>query len=252
MTTIVAIHSFRRGTGKSTAAANLAVLLADAGRRVGLIDASLQSPSLPLFFGLNDLGRRPTLNDYLAGRCELGMAVIDVTDRIDPPPGGLVALVPASGEADRILEALRGSYRAESLGEGLSQLADDLSLDVLVIDTPAGLSEETLLTIAAADTLLLLLRPDHQDYHGTGVLIDLARRLGAPRLQLLVNEVPPGFDLAEVAQRVAAGFGEPVAAAVHHSEELQLIGSGGLLARRAPGSPWIRALARTAEGLSLC
>jgi septum site-determining protein MinD len=250
MTTTIAIHSFRRGTGKSTVAANLAVLLSDGGRRVGLIDASLHSPSLHLFFGLRDPGRLPTLNDYLANRCELGMAALDVTNRVDPPPPGALILVPASGEPDRILESLRGSYRAEALSEGLGALADELGLDVLLVDTPAGLSEETLLTIAAADALLLLLRPDHQDYHGTGVVVELARRMGAPRLLLLVNEVPASFDLAEVAARVADGFGQPVAAALHHSEELQLIGSGGLMARRAPESAIIRTLRGIAEGLT--
>ncbi|NTW01546.1 MAG: P-loop NTPase [Oscillochloris sp.] len=249
MTSTTVIYSFRRGTGKSMIAANLAVLLADSGYRVGLVDASLQSPSLHLFFGLRDLGCQPTLNDYLAGRCEMGMAVIDVTERIEPHPSGHVILVPASGEADKILESLRGTYRAEMLNEGLSALADDLRLDLLLVDTPAGLSEETLLLIAAADNVLLLIRPDHQDYHGTGVLIELAHRLEASKLQLLVNEVPASFDTAEVAAKLASGFGKSVAAAIQHSEELQVIGSGGLIARRAPDSLATRALRRVAAEL---
>jgi septum site-determining protein MinD len=249
MTSLTVVHSFRRGTGKSTIAANLAVLLADTGRRVGLVDASLQSPSLHLFFGILDIGRLPTLNDYLAGRCELSMAALDVSRQIYPHPSGSVVLVPASGEPNKIIEALRGSYRAEALSEGLSGLAEQLNLDVLLVDTPAGLSEETLLTIAAADRVLLLLRPDHQDYHGTAVLIELAHRLGSPQLQLLVNEVPPSFDVAEVALRVATGFGKPVAATLHHSEQIQIVGSGGLLVRRAPDSPVARALRKIAEEL---
>ncbi len=236
MTITIAIHSFRRGTGKSTIAANMAVLLADSGMRVGLIDTSLQSPSLHMFFGRFDLGRNPTLNDYLAGRCELGMAAINISRWLNPPPVGTLFLVPASGEADKILESLRGSYHAEALSEGLGALSNDLDLDVLLVDTPAGLNEETLLTIAAADRLLLLLRPDHQDYQGTGVVIELAHRLGSPKLLLLVNEVPVSFDTGEVAMRVATGFGQPVIAALPHSEELQMIGSGGLLVRRHPNS----------------
>jgi MinD-like ATPase involved in chromosome partitioning or flagellar assembly len=199
-----------------------------------------------MFFDRIDIGRRPALNDYLAGRCELGMAVINLSGWVSPAPGGAIFLVPASGDADKILESLRGSYRAEMLSAGLAALADDLGLDVLLVDTPAGLSEETLLTIAAADSLLLLLRPDHQDYHGTGVVIDLARRLGAPRLMLLVNEVPASFDTSEVSLRVAAGFGQPVIAALPHSEELQMIGSGGLLVRRHPDSLPAQVLRRVA------
>ncbi|MEI8307269.1 MAG: MinD/ParA family protein [Chloroflexales bacterium] len=249
MTTTIAIHSFRRGTGKSTIAANLAVLMADSGLRVGLVDANLQSPSLHLFFGRLDLGRHPTLNDYLAGRCELGMATINVTSWLRPSPAGALFLVPASGEAVKILESLRGDYRAEALSEGINALSNDLGLDVLLVDTPAGLSEETLLTIVAADRLLLLLRPDHQDYHGTGVVIELARRLGASKLMLLVNEVPVSFDTGEVAMRVETGFGQPVVAALPHSEELQMIGSGGLLVRRLPDSPSSHILRQVVAGL---
>ena len=249
MTSTIAIHSFRRGTGKSTVAANLAVLLADSGRRVGLIDANFQSPSLHLFFGQLSLGHRPALNDYLAGRCDFRTTVIDVTDDVSPPPIGAIFLVPTSGEAGKILESLRGDSRAESLNEGLAALSRDLGLDVLLVDTAAGLSEETLLTISAADRLLLLLRPDHQDYHGTGVVIELARRLGAPMLHLLVNEVPASFDMAQVALRVATGFGQPVATALPHSEELQMIGSRGLLVRCHPNSLSAQVLRRLVAGL---
>jgi MinD-like ATPase involved in chromosome partitioning or flagellar assembly len=128
-------------------------------------------------------------------------------------------------------------------------MASDLRLDVLLVDTPAGLSEETLLTIAAADSLLLMLRPDHQDYHGTGVVIDLARRLGAPKLLLLVNEVPASFDPSEVSLQIAAGFGQPVVAALPHSEEIQMLGSSGLLVRRHPDSLPARVLRRVAAEL---
>jgi septum site-determining protein MinD len=251
VTTIIAVHSFRRGTGKSTLAANLGVLLADGGLRVGLVDANLQAPSLHLFFGLADLGRRPTLNDYLAGRCEPVMAAIPVGARVDPPPRGPIVLVPASGEPDRIIESLRGSYRAEALSEGLCILGEELRLDLLLVDTCAGISEETLLTIAAADCLLLLLRPDRQDYHGTGMTIELARRLGEPRLLLVVNELPAGFDAAEAAARVEAGFGTPVAAVLPHSEGVQMLGSAGLFVRREPESLVARALRRIAEELSV-
>jgi MinD-like ATPase involved in chromosome partitioning or flagellar assembly len=196
-----------------------------------------------------DLGRRPTLNDCLAGRCEPTMAAISVGAWVDPPPRGALMLVPASGEPDRIIESLRGIYRAEALAEGLAALGADLGLDVLIVDTCAGISEETLLTIAAADRLLLLLRPDRQDYHGTGMTIELARRLGEPRVLLVVNELPAGFDAVEAAAQVRAGFGMPVAAVLPHSESVQVLGSAGLLVRRDPDSLAAQALRRIADRL---
>src|SRR5262245_53203 len=52
MAKIIAIHSFRGGTGKSNTTANIAALLAADGRRVGVIDTDIQSPGIHVLFGL--------------------------------------------------------------------------------------------------------------------------------------------------------------------------------------------------------
>ncbi|HEY0129970.1 MAG TPA: P-loop NTPase, partial [Allosphingosinicella sp.] len=57
---IIAVGSGKGGVGKSTVAANLAVALARAGRRVGLVDADIYGPSLPRIMGNSD---RPELNE---------------------------------------------------------------------------------------------------------------------------------------------------------------------------------------------
>jgi len=54
MAKIISIHSFRGGTGKSNVTANLAMLLAQSGRRVGVVDTDLQSPGLHVLFGLEE------------------------------------------------------------------------------------------------------------------------------------------------------------------------------------------------------
>lgn len=51
---IIAIHSGKGGVGKSTVTANLAVALAQAGFRVGLLDADIHGPSMPKMFGTED------------------------------------------------------------------------------------------------------------------------------------------------------------------------------------------------------
>ena len=50
MNTIVTIHSFRRGVGKSSLIVNLAVLLAMQGRRVALVDTDFQVAQSPFVF----------------------------------------------------------------------------------------------------------------------------------------------------------------------------------------------------------
>ena len=57
-----------------------------------------------------------------------------------------------------------------------------LSLDVLLIDTPAGINDDTLATVASAQALAAILRLDRRDYQGTSVILDLARRLAISEL----------------------------------------------------------------------
>jgi ATP-binding protein involved in chromosome partitioning len=54
---VVAVASGKGGVGKSTVAANLAVALAKAGHRVGLLDADIYGPSVPMLFGITDQPR---------------------------------------------------------------------------------------------------------------------------------------------------------------------------------------------------
>ncbi len=53
MATIVSVHSFRGGTGKSNTTANLAAILASDGHRVGVIDTDIQSPGIHVILGLS-------------------------------------------------------------------------------------------------------------------------------------------------------------------------------------------------------
>ncbi len=63
MATIVSIHSFRGGTGKSNTTANLAAIYAQQGLRVGVIDTDIQSPGIHVLFGLAGDEVEASLND---------------------------------------------------------------------------------------------------------------------------------------------------------------------------------------------
>jgi MinD-like ATPase involved in chromosome partitioning or flagellar assembly len=244
---IVSIHSFRGGTGKSNATANLATLLAAEGRRVGVIDADIQSPGIHVLFGLHESRITHSLNDYLWGKCAIEETAHDVTPRPEGP--GRVLLIPASLKAGEIARVLREGYDVSLLSDGFRRLIEALRLDVLMIDTHPGLNEETLLSIAVSQVLIVVLRPDHQDYQGTGVTIEVARKLDVPRLLLLVNKVPPLFDAADVRSRVEAAYHSEVAAVLPHSEEMMTLGSEGLFVLRYPDHPVTAALKQLAAKL---
>jgi septum site-determining protein MinD len=237
MSQIVSIHSFRGGTGKSNTAANLATLLAMEGKRVGVIDTDIQSPGIHVLFGLHEEDMAHSLNDYLWGKCSIEQAACDVTQRLDADIKGQIFLIPSSIKAGEIARVLREGYDVGLLNDGFHALVEKLKLDVLMIDTHPGLNEETLLSIAISDVLAIIMRPDQQDYQGTGVTVDVARKLDVPRMMLIVNKVPTVFDLDEVKAQVEQTYDCEVAAVLPHSDEMMVLASAGIFVLRYPDHP---------------
>lgn len=245
MTKIVSVHSFRGGTGKSNTSANIAAQLALSGKRVAVVDTDVQSPGIHVLFGFDEEMQGKMLNDYLYGGCPIVDCAHDVTSKVGDTTGTLY-LVPASIKAADIAKVLRQGYDVELLNEGFRALVKGLNLDVLVIDTHPGLNEETLLSITISDTLLLILRPDKQDFQGTAVTVDIARRLEVPELLLLVNKVPSQADLAAVSEDVSRAYGAEVAGVLQLTEDMVTNASGGLFSITSPDHPWSRTLASVA------
>ncbi|HVT42920.1 MAG TPA: MinD/ParA family protein [Thermoanaerobaculia bacterium] len=237
MAKTLSIHSFRGGTGKSNISANIATILALEGKRVAVIDTDIQSPGIHVLFGLSEGDMTSALNDYLYGRCEIRQAAYDVTARLDAPIPGAIYLIPSSIRAGDIARVLREGYDVELLTEGFRRITSDLSLDVLMIDTHPGLNEETLLSIALSDSLGIVLRPDQQDFQGTSVTVEVARKLGVPRMTLVLNKVPSTLAVEDLKRHVAETYQCSVAAAIPHSDEMMSLGSGGIFALRYPDDP---------------
>lgn len=246
MVDVVCVHSFRGGTGKSNLTANLAAQLACRGRRVGVIDTDIQSPGIHVLFGLAGEDVRASLNDHLWRGRPIAEVAHDVTGDAGP---GSIHLVPASTQPGEISRVLREGYDAQVLIRGLRTLADELALDTLLIDTHPGLQEETLLSLVVADTLLILLRPDRQDYEGTGITVRIAQDLDVPRTALVLNKVPSALDPARVADEVARAYGRPVLAALPHSEEMMTLASAGVFSLHHPTHPLSARFAAMAEFL---
>jgi MinD-like ATPase involved in chromosome partitioning or flagellar assembly len=238
---VISVHSFRGGTGKSNLTANLAASVAMKGQRVGIVDTDIQSPGIHALFGLNEGQIARSLNDYLWERCSVEEAAYDVSGALSPMNGGgAMYLVPASIKSGDIARVLREGYDVGRLNDGFQDLAARLSLDHLFIDTHPGLNEETLLSIAVSHLLILLMRPDQQDYQGTAVTVDVARRLEVPELLLVVNKVLASFAPDELRRQVESAYSAPVAAVLPLTEDLVRMASADLLCLRDPDHAWSR------------
>jgi len=237
MSKIISVHSFRGGTGKSNTTANIATLLAMNGLKIGVIDTDIQSPGIHVLFGLDENSMAHSLNDYLWGKCSIGETAHDVTPNLHADIPGQIYLIPSSIKAGEITRILREGYDVGLLNDGFQDLVSELKLDALMIDTHPGLNEETLLSIAISDALTIIMRPDQQDFQGTGVTVEVARKLDVPNILLVVNKTPMIFNPGEVRSRVEQAYTCEVAAVLPHSDEMMVLGSAGIFALRHPEHP---------------
>ncbi len=236
----VSIHSYRGGTGKSNTAVNLAALLAAAGQRVGVVDMDTQAPGIYGLFGRTAEKAEYSFNDYLRGKCGILQIARSVTSHLGNDVKGEVfivstgelALVQSSAKTDE--NPPQNRYSVEQISDGFRRLVEGLKLDILLIDAPAGLGSTTLLSFALSDALAILLRTDQLDFQGTAVTLEVARKLGVPRIMLVVNKAPVAFDLDEVQARIEKAYRCDVAAVLPHSDEIMMLASTGVFVARYP------------------
>lgn len=249
---LIAIHSFRGGTGKSNISGNVAAWLAMQGHRVGIIDTDIQSPGLHALFGVSPATVKSTLNDYLLGRCGIEEAAVDVTTSIvreNDSQSGRIYLIPSSMKTGEITHIIQSGYDVGRLNIGFQQLIQKLDLDYLLVDTHPGVNEETLLAAAISDVLVLILRPDRQDYQGTAIMLELARKLHVPHVHLVINKAVSRSDFKVLQERVVSTFKERVLAVIPLTEDVAALGSSGLFCVEHPQHEFTLAIQQIAAAL---
>lgn len=233
MPKVISIHSYRGGTGKSNFTANLATTIALQGYRVGVVDTDVPSPGIHNLFGLEPENTDKTLNNYLWKESPIEDAAYDVGTNLGIT-GGKLFLVPSSVRADDIARILKEGYDVKLLNDGFRKLVKGLELDYLFIDTHPGLSKETFLSIAISHVLILILRPDKQDYQGMAVTIDVARQLKVRKILLAINKVHNKLNPEALKQKVEEIYNVPVAGIFPLSEDIVQLASEGVFCQKYP------------------
>ena len=161
-----------------------------------------------------------------------------------------IFLIPSSIKPGEIARILREGYDVGRLKDGFTDLLSALNLDFLMIDTHPGVNEETLLSIAISNLFLLILRPDSQDFQGTAVTLELARRLDVEEVMVLLNKIPAAMDRSLLREQVEAAYRAPVVGMLPLCSEMAEVASSGIFVNRHPDHPLTRELKRVAERLT--
>ena len=249
MPKIISIHSYRGGTGKSNSTANIAATIARKGNRVGIIDTDIQSPGIHILFDLGEEQMKHTLNDFLWGNCAIADAAHDVTSVLKDQASNRsrIYLVPSSVKLKDISRVLRERFDVKLLLEGFKDLIKALNLDYLFIDTHPGLNQETLISLTVSNIVLFVLRPDQQDFQGTAVCVDVARKLRVPKLLLMVNKALIEYDFDALQKQVEQTYELPVAGIIPESNDILRLASRGIFCLDYPTHPISQAIEKVAK-----
>jgi flagellar biosynthesis protein FlhG len=187
-TKVIAVASGKGGVGKSNFTVNVAIELSKMGNRVMILDADLGLANVDILLGIN-----PKYNLVHVLRGEK-----DIKDIITETEFGIKVI--ASGSGVKELVNLSNQQRADFI-EKISELED--MVDVLLIDTGAGISKNTLSFIYASDYSIVITTPEPtslMDAYGL-IKVTSLNKSTVP-LKLIVNMVSSKDEAKEIASRV--------------------------------------------------
>ena len=170
---VISVTSGKGGVGKSNVTINLAVALANEGKKVLVIDADLGLGNIDVLLGMKP---SHTLNDVFSGTKRLSEIIVE-------GPGG-IKLVPA-GSGIQTYTSLDRKDRLRLMDE-LDALEEDF--DIVIIDTESGVSENVTYFASAAQEILLVVSPEPTSIADVYALIKvLTTRHNERHYKVLVN-----------------------------------------------------------------
>jgi len=252
---IIAVHSYKGGTGKTLLSINLASLYANRGKSVALLDLDFRAPSLHAIFKVHD--SEYWLNDYLNGVCEIKKTLHDLSQTHTKKGRVFVGLANPSTEAIREMTAKDRKWEMKALGRLLSlktSLLSDLGLDYVIFDTSPGLQYSSINAIVSSDVVLVVSGMDISDIRGTQRMIDELYELFEKKTGLIMNKVFADIlssrtQRADLAKKLMNSYNLPMIEMIPCFCDILKTGGVSIFANEYPEHPFIKTLDRVATNI---
>jgi MinD-like ATPase involved in chromosome partitioning or flagellar assembly len=251
MAKIVAVHSYKGGTGKTLLSINLAATLVSQGKNVCLFDLDFRAPSLFAILGMEST--ECWLNDYLNGTCDIGKVLVDISKKV--PGGGkfFVGLANPATEAIRDMSAKDRKWEMRALGRLLSlrnALLNEKGFDYLVFDTSPGLQYSSINAIVTADFVVVATTGDKSDVDGTRRMLRELYNLFEKKTGLVINKVLDASSLSkrqEMGKKIREVYQVPMLGLVPCFCDILRAEGGLIFCRDKPDHPFTKILDEMAK-----
>jgi septum site-determining protein MinD len=244
---IIAVHSYKGGTGKTLLSLNLAATLVQHGKKVCLMDIDFRAPSL---YTILKVGKMECwLNDYLNGTCEIDKVLIELSDRIQNSGKLFVGLANPATEAIREMSAKDRKWEMRALGRLLAfrdSLLNHEGFDYLIFDTSPGLQYSSINAIVSADLVIVATTLDKSDVDGTKRMLRELYDLFEKKTEILLNKVLSDLSSRSMKKEMQAKLKDmyqaPVIGIVPCFCDILKAEGGTIFASERPSHPFVRIL----------
>jgi len=187
---IIAVHSYKGGTGKTSLSVNLAATFAKSGKKVAIFDLDFRAPSL--FAILKASNVQNYFNDYLNNTCEINDVLVDLSNRVSGEGKFMASFANPSTDAIRDMSSKDRTWEMRALGKLLAlkeSLIVEQNFDYVFFDTSPGLQYSSINAIVAASFVVIPTTGDRSDVHGTKNMISELYNLFEKKTGLVLNKM---------------------------------------------------------------
>lgn len=186
---VIAIGSGKGGCGKTNIILNLALILSKNGKKVLIYDADLNLANVDILLGVSP---RYRFLDFIRGDVGLDDVLIDVRENLTLLPANSGSLNFPKISGDRLIQIIKEILQMEK------------NFDFILIDTPAGISDEVIKILGYSDDYILVVTPEPTSIMDAYAVVKLVYyQTGKSNVKLIVNNINGSVDPVDVANRLS-------------------------------------------------